>query len=149
MICALLRAQGLLQLACLLLPVIMLLSWSAPVNAMAEGKKCPLHQAGAALDAANGQAKDRLLQFEQDFPAQSNGRRYQIGEANANETYCDGTKEQKYCNKVCPRSTVCTQTMTGSDDLFCAFFSFSFLLLYRSTVLGVSSFRATASTARG
>jgi hypothetical protein len=128
MITALLRVQGLLQLACLLLPVIMLLSWSAPpVNAMAEGgatKKCPLHQAGPALDAANGQAKDRLLRFEQDFPAQSNGRRYQIGEANANETYCDGTKEQKYCNKVGPRSTVgpttrslskynSTPTMTG------------------------------------
>jgi hypothetical protein len=133
-----LRFQGLLQLACLLLPVI-LLSWSSAPVANAMTTKCPLHQTGAALDAANEQAKDRLLQFEKDFPAQSNGRRYQIGEANANETYCDGTKEQKYCNKVRPRTVFCpttrvpaqyngTQTMTGLTICCAFFFPFSLLL---------------------
>ena len=60
-----------------------------------------MHRAGVELEEANVEAKPRLLQFEQDYPAQQYGRRYTIGQANPNEIYCDGTKDQKYCNKVC------------------------------------------------
>jgi hypothetical protein len=103
MICALLRVKGLLQIACLL--QFRSSCCPGPQPGQRPGRRGakvpPCIKPGAALDAANGQAKDLLLQFEQDFPAQSNGRRYQIGEADANITYCDGTKEQKYCNQVC------------------------------------------------
>lgn len=63
-------------------------------------KECPFNTAGPALERANALAKTRLEEFEDAFPASEYGRKYTVGEANDGEIYCDGTQDQKYCNKI-------------------------------------------------
>lgn len=65
-----------------------------------EESRCPFNTAGPALERANALAKTRLEEFEEAFPASEYGRKYTVGEANDGEIYCDGTDDQKYCNKV-------------------------------------------------
>lgn len=66
----------------------------------AHAAECPFNKIGSRLEEANTLAKSRLEKFEDDFPANTVGRDYLVGVENPNEVFCDGSSENKYCNKV-------------------------------------------------
>lgn len=62
---------------------------------------CPyVNKVGPTIQEANELAVPRLAQYEEDFPAEDVGRTYNVGVENPNEVFCDGSEENKFCDKV-------------------------------------------------
>lgn len=64
-----------------------------------------VNAAGPALEEANKLAVPRLADFETAYPADVVGRTYSPGVKNPDEIFCDGSDENKFCNKVSCHST--------------------------------------------
>ena len=80
------------------------------------GANCPMNQIGSELQEANEDAVARLETWEALYPAAEYGRKYTVGSANPGEVYCDGTGENKFCNKVRLHSTTAENTALPKTD---------------------------------